>query len=254
MLQPRPSPADPPGRGFFFRQHEARFVFSVKIGGENPRRGRGRRKAGGSDLDQKTVKSLLDAMEGVTYLLDPEAVIVAVGERGWRSFAELNGAPDLAAAASVLGRSLLDLVQGQEVRQSYEGFLTALRRETCRSLSFEFSCDAPAMARRMRMSISVVAEGDRLVGFLFQSLLLEERSRPPVSLFDPEVITGMLASRKGWPILRLCSYCQRVKAESDTTEWIPAELYYQRGGTSQVRVSHGICPTCMREVVEPLLD
>jgi len=205
-------------------------------------------------MDRKTTESLLNAMEGVVYLVDPEAVIIAVGERGWRSFAELNDAPDLADATAVVGRPLLDLVQGEAVRQAYEGFLTTLRHDAARCLSFEFSCDAPAMARRMRMSISAVAEGERLAGFLFQSLLLEEHSRPPISLFDPEVITGILAKRKDWPFLHLCSYCQRVSMGSETPEWIPAERYYQRGGTSEVRISHGICPTCMKEQVEPLLD
>ena len=207
----------------------------------------------GSPVERVAVESLLDAMEGVAYLLDRDGIIVAVGREGWRSFAQDNDTSALAEAAAVVGRPLLSFVQGEAVRRAYEGYLEALRSGRRRALSFEFSCDSPTLARRMRLCISTVMAGSAPAGFLFQSLLLEERTRPPVSLFDAAVIAAAFAEGRGQPLLSMCSYCQWVAVEKNGREWIPAETYYRRGGTSAVRISHGICPRCMKERVEPLL-
>ncbi|HMA13626.1 MAG: hypothetical protein ACM35H_02565 [Bacteroidota bacterium] len=209
----------------------------------------------GSPVERVAVESLLDAMEGVVYLLDRDGIIAAVGREGWRRFAQDNDTPALAEADAVVGQPLLSFIRGEAVRRAYEGYLDALRSGRRRGISFEFSCDSPTLARRMRLCISTVMEGSAPAGFLFQSLLLEERTRPPVSLFDAAVTAAALAERGGQPLLAMCSYCQRVatEGEQDRREWIEAETYYRRGGTSAVRISHGICPRCMKERVEPLL-
>jgi len=209
----------------------------------------------GSPAKRVAVESLLDAMEGIAYLIDADGVIAAVGREGWRNFAQDNDTPALAEAAAVVGRPLLSFIKGEAVRRAYEGYLEVLRSGRRRALSFEFSCDSPSLARRMRLCISTVKEGAAPAGFLFQSLLLEERTRPPVSLFDAAVIAAALEDMRGQPLLSMCSYCQRVAPEAgqNRREWIPAETYYRRGGSSAVRISHGICPRCMKERVEPLL-
>jgi hypothetical protein len=209
----------------------------------------------GSRRDSVAVESLLDAMEGIAYLVDRHGVIAAVGREGWRSFAQDNDTPALAEAAAVVGRPLLSFIKGEAVRRAYEGYLEALRSGRRRALSFEFSCDSPTLARRMRLCISTVTEGIAPAGFLFQSLLLEERTRPPVSLFDAKIIAAALQEKGNLPLLTMCSYCQRVadEAEEGRREWVAAETYYRRGGSSAVRISHGICPSCMKERVEPLL-
>jgi hypothetical protein len=54
----------------------------------------------------------------------------------------------------------------------------------------------------------------------------------------------------------MCSYCQRVAWPPGRArrrrEWIEAEEYYRRGGASEIRISHGICPPCYKDVVGPL--
>ena len=209
----------------------------------------------GSRRDSVAVESLLDAMEGVAYLVAHDGIIAAVGREGWRSFAQDNYAPALAEAAAVIGRPLLNFIHGEAVRRAYEGYLEVLRSGRRRALSFEFSCDSPTLARRMRLCISTVQEGAAPAGFLFQSLLLEERTRPPVSLFDARVIAAAFQATGDLPLLTMCSYCQRVadEVEGGRREWIAAETYYRHGGSSAVRISHGICPRCMKERVEPLL-
>jgi hypothetical protein len=199
----------------------------------------------------ESAESLLDAMEGVCYVVDSEGVISVVGRPRWRAFAEQNNASRLGAASNVVGRSLLDFVQGEEVRQSYRSFTEELQSGRRQSVSFEFSCDAPEKSRRMRMCITPILAGGRISGFLFQSVLLEENLRPPIDLFDPQVLMAELAAARQLPILKMCSYCQFVAAPSVSVdaEWVSAETYYRRGGTSEVRMSHGICPGCMTERV-----
>jgi len=206
-------------------------------------------------LDPATAESFLDAMEGVCYLVDLEGRLSAVGRHTWHAFASENGAPQLCKPDSVLGRPLIDFIAGLEVRQSYLAFMDKLLSGKRRSLHFEAGCDSPDVHRRMRMCISTVAARDKITGFLFQSLTLEEHERPPVDLFDKAAILSQVAARSHLPILRMCSYCQSVAREhvAEDSEWVSAEAYYRLGGTSEVRISHGICPICMAERVEPLL-
>lgn len=51
-------------------------------------------------------------------------------------------------------------------------------------------------------------------------------------------------------ILPICSYCRRVRNESDA--WQRMEAYVS--AHSGVRFSHGVCPECVKDVVEPELD
>jgi PAS domain S-box-containing protein len=50
-------------------------------------------------------------------------------------------------------------------------------------------------------------------------------------------------------ILPICSYCKRIR--DDENEWRTVESYISRHTTSQF--SHGVCPSCMESVVEPLI-
>ena len=51
-------------------------------------------------------------------------------------------------------------------------------------------------------------------------------------------------------ILPICSYCKKVRTESDS--WQRVEAYVS--AHSGVRFSHGVCPECVKSVVEPELD
>lgn len=206
-------------------------------------------------LDAPTSEALLDAMEGIAYLVDDKGLIQAVGGRRWKSFACENGAEALAEPPAVVRRPILGFVQGDEVRRSYARFLQTLRDGRREAVRFSYRCDAPETRREMRMCISAVRAGDKLTGFLFQSLVLTEESRPPVDLFDPEVIKAEVAAQARLPIVHMCSYCQRVRSDCSDgeQEWVTAEAYYGGGGTSRVRISHGICPECINERLEPMI-
>ncbi|MGE4060403.1 MAG: hypothetical protein AB7E69_16195 [Sphingomonadales bacterium] len=55
-------------------------------------------------------------------------------------------------------------------------------------------------------------------------------------------------------IVRLCSYCHAIAwppgSKSDAIQWIKPEEYYRLGGSTEVLVSHGICPGCFNRLME----
>lgn len=51
-------------------------------------------------------------------------------------------------------------------------------------------------------------------------------------------------------ILPICSYCKRIR--DDENYWHAVEAYISRH--TNTRFSHGICPTCFTDVVEPDLE
>ncbi|OLD63205.1 MAG: response regulator [Acidobacteria bacterium 13_1_40CM_2_68_5] len=51
-------------------------------------------------------------------------------------------------------------------------------------------------------------------------------------------------------LLPICSYCKKVR--DDKNYWQQVEQYVSTH--AEVKFSHGICPDCYREVVEPQLD
>jgi len=51
-------------------------------------------------------------------------------------------------------------------------------------------------------------------------------------------------------ILPICSYCKKVR--NDTDSWQQVEAYVS--AHSAVRFSHGVCPECVKSVVQPEID
>ena len=48
------------------------------------------------------------------------------------------------------------------------------------------------------------------------------------------------------PIVTMCSFCRLLRrpGSADDEDWIIAETYYRLGGSSRVRISHGLCADC----------
>lgn len=197
-----------------------------------------------------TAQTILDAMAGVAYAVEPDGRILAVGRRGWRLFAVENGALDLAETDTVLGRNLFEYLSGEDVHHAYGRMLDRIRQGEPQ-LTFPCHCDAPGVSRDMRMTITPLRRNRSLRAVLFQSITLAERSRPPIRLYEfagdsyPESV----------PLLGMCSLCERVCPGPDdcsdvTAPWMEAESYYAHGGSSQVRISHTVCPFCFRQWVQ----
>ena len=51
-------------------------------------------------------------------------------------------------------------------------------------------------------------------------------------------------------LLPICTYCKKVR--EDEHEWVPVEIYVAR--RSEASFSHGICPSCFTDRVQPELE
>ncbi len=47
-------------------------------------------------------------------------------------------------------------------------------------------------------------------------------------------------------LLPMCAGCQKIR--NDAGHWLPADVYIR--DHTRTRVSHGLCPDCMRESVD----
>jgi len=201
-----------------------------------------------------TPQQLLDAMEGVAYLTDPEATILAVGQPGWSLFAADNGAPWLTAEA-VIGTSLFAALHDDTLRDTYRrlhaAVVTGRRSETV----FEYRCDSPIAERHMRMSITAVTGDGGVAAVLYQSQMLAEVRRLPLPLFSTDLRASLQRPPAPDRRVTLCAFCQRVAwppgSDDTARRWISAADYYRRGGPPDVAVSDGVCPACTARVVTP---
>ena len=189
--------------------------------------------------------ALLDAIEGVAYVVEPSGQILACGSRNWDAFAQANGSASFVSSA-VVGHDLFDYVKGKDVRCTYDYCLKALSSGRHRSFEIPFRCDAPELRREMRLSIRPIVVDDTMIAVLFQSLLTSETIRPPIDLFDTNAVIANITNDRR-PIVSMCSFCHAVRSLAEQEEkrpWMSAESYYRYGGSSDVRISHGVCPAC----------
>ncbi|MGE4221080.1 MAG: hypothetical protein AB7G39_16665 [Alphaproteobacteria bacterium] len=211
-----------------------------------------------SHLGVSHLPEFLEALDGIVYLVAADGTILATNRRLWNAFAHSGGAPGL-TPEFVRGRSLFAMIAGDEVRsiarRMHDAALTTHRQG---NISYTFRCDAPDVERRMRISASALSIEGSDLGVLYQSTLLSEAVRAPISLFEPATMDAYFDHERVKQIVTLCSYCHAVAWPPDATakdrDWIDPTDYYRRGGLSDVRVSHGICPSCYETVVARELD
>lgn len=192
---------------------------------------------------------VLNAFDGICYALDLEGNIVGVGPDNWNRFANLAG-DTTPGARAVKRRNLFDFIAGDQVRDQLRDVMDKLISGTATDWVMPYRCDAPDTKRNMRISLRPIKNGEAVIGFLFQSVTLDESQRPPLDIFEFMKIEETLKKEGEFPLVSMCSYCQRVKDGLHTSgEWTEAETYYANGGTSRVRLSHGICPNCRETAI-----
>lgn len=192
-------------------------------------------------LDRWALADMLDALDGTAYVTDLEGRLLCVGSQNWDSFAADNAAPDLAGSPPV-GHRVTEGISGKAVRSLYQRFHQAAVSGE-RRIAFSFRCDAPDVERRMKMAVGPLRSGKAVVGVLYQSTILSERVRPPLRFLDATAALEQFTEDRA-PIIANCSFCARIKWPRGGGFWVEPEVYYQRGGASQVRISHGVCPAC----------
>ena len=186
---------------------------------------------------------MLNALEGVAYVADLDGRLASVGRDNWGSFATYNGGGPLGCSPP-LGQRITDGILGPSVRAIYErAHGSAVNGD--RSITFTFRCDAPDTERRMKMSIGPLKIGGAIVGALYQATVLSERTRPLIRFLDAAAALEQYRADQS-PIVALCSFCAKVSLPGPPPgEWVDPEIYYQRGGVSEVRISHGVCADCV---------
>jgi hypothetical protein len=176
------------------------------------------------------------ASNGVSYLLGPDDRILAVDET-WDEVARRDGAEEL-TRDRVIGQSLRACISDPQTREIFSLLLAAARRSR-RTIHLPFRCDTPGVRRFMRLAIDPQADGS----LLLRTSLLRAEPRPPVALLDS-------TARRSTDFLKICGWCKKVPLPSGT--WVEIE-----DATAQLslfasgelpRLSHGICPTCARQL------
>jgi hypothetical protein len=145
----------------------------------------------------------------------------------FRSFAQANGAPGLAEAAT--GISLWSAVAGDETSLLWRELIARVRADV--DVSIPYRCDSPGLRRQLQMQLTSLPDG----GVEFVSTFSSADERDPVAL---------LASRYGTgePI-RACSWCRRI----DAGGYVEIEEAVARLGLLEQElgpISHALCSAC----------
>lgn len=185
----------------------------------------------------------LSAMDGVAYLVAPDGTIIGVGREGWAQFIRETGGKDR-AGPSVIGRSLFAMIADGEAKLTFVAIHARIASLAQRALSYEYRCDAPDRERLMKMSLSALTAGGRLLGVLYQSTLLTSKDRVPLEFLEDPEATREQRRQSALPFVKICQFCADVTMQAWGAEWVKPSDYYLRGGPPAVRLSHGVCPKC----------
>jgi len=198
------------------------------------------------------LEEFIDAVDGIAYAVDAEYRIIAVGRRRWERFAVENSAPEL-RADKIIGRNLFEFMTGPELEKTYRDLADRIF-STGEPVVIAARCDSPGVARELRLAIAPLRLGDNGTALLFQAQIISETGRPHVAVFDFKALLSALKQEADLPVVTMCSYCEQLRrpgsdprsgpGSGDEEDWITAETYYRLGGSSRVRISHGICDDC----------
>ncbi|SHL29418.1 hypothetical protein SAMN05444414_1105 [Roseovarius marisflavi] len=197
--------------------------------------------------------SHLEALAGLTFTTNRNAVIQSIGASNWNAFAMQSGAQELDADA-VIGRNLFDFIAGAEVRNQYRRIMERVAADPNWVWVLPFRCDAPGRERHIRQSVKPIFSDHLCTGFIFQSVEQHSHQRPPIDLYDFKKLRNLAKEDQNLPVVTMCSWCQRVNyAPIVGDTWVSAEDYYAAGGRSKVQISHAICEDCLESTADGFL-
>jgi hypothetical protein len=186
-------------------------------------------------------QDILEAMDGISLLIDRSLIVRQVGWRNWNSFWTKNGGA--ADTADVVGHDITDFFSEGEVRDTYRKLLLQLTERKRHLIQTDYRCDSPNLRRSMRLTVTPVQGSAEPEHLLYQSTILAVEQRPAIPLFDAPAVGSK------WPdALKICSICAKVQWPVGSTapdaEWIEPQEYYRCGGSEVVLLSHGFCLPC----------
>jgi len=168
----------------------------------------------------------------IQYSIDSADRIRFINE-AWLQFACQNAGEHL-NRAHVIGRSLWEFIEGEDVKQIYELIFKSARTKSL-PVVFRFRCDSPVYRRYFLLTVSPLHDGE----LMLSTHPIREVSRNPVPLLNPD-------APRGKPSLRICSWC--IKACLPTDEWVELEDVINRfdllGSGTVPLLTHGICSKC----------
>lgn len=89
---------------------------------------------------------LLEAMDGVVLVLDPDLVIRHLGWRNWNSFWKKNGG---VKPLEVVGRDIAMFFSPGEVRATYRKIFSEVATRKRGDFLLDYRCDSPTLKRSM---------------------------------------------------------------------------------------------------------
>jgi hypothetical protein len=183
------------------------------------------------------VPSTLEAAaEGCRYAIDADDRIVALDEV-WFTFAQANGADELARRPGPIGQSLFAFIGDLTTSHLYGTFFDRVRRSG-RPLRVPFRCDSPTRRRFLEMEITPAASD----GLELRTTVVAVEPRLPVALLQ----RGRPA---GDGILRMCSWCKAVATPERWCEVEEAIVALRLFDDDFLPgISHTICPECEQRV------
>lgn len=176
----------------------------------------------------------------IQYSIDRADRIRFINE-GWLHFACQNAGGHL-NRASIIGKSLWDFIEGENLSQTYGLIFKAVRTKHQVAI-FQFRCDSSVCRRYFQLTVSPLQEDE----LMLSTHAIREISRDPVLLLDPDV-------RKGDHVLTTCSWC--IKACLPNDEWVELEEAVNRldlfGSGVVPRMKHGLCLDCQVKIEKEL--
>jgi hypothetical protein len=176
----------------------------------------------------------------IQYSIDRADRIRFINE-AWLQFACQNAGAHL-NRAYVIGKSLWEFIQGEDISQTYGMIFKAVRTKQ-QPVVLKFRCDSSACRRYFQLTVSPLQEDE----LMLSTHPIRECSRNPIALLDPDV-------QRGEPFLTICSWC--IKACLPTEEWVELDEAINRldylGSGVVPRLTHGICPECLTNIEHEL--
>jgi hypothetical protein len=171
----------------------------------------------------------------ITYVVDRFCRISSYAREPWDKFANENGCAALTMPERVMGASLLDFIEGDDVRDAYRDLVEAVFEGQVPRAHIYFRCDSPQTLRHGWLTLAPV-NLDGSLSVSFRSAVVAAAPNPaPLGFRHPLDQTA--------PITTICSLCKKLKLSD---RWLTTEAYFARGGSPDVRLSHGLCPVCER--------
>lgn len=194
-------------------------------------------------IDQR----LLDSMSGISYIIDREYIIRAYSKPNWDQFATKNNGQHLVNPDKVIGVPVFDFFEGDKIKWYYKKVFDRIFEKVFPSMSIDFQCDSPEIKREGILQVTPIPNPDRSIDYLLvQSIITDSRVRPLSNIHSNRKFANVSQ------IIVICSMCKLINWPSETENWVTTEEYYQKDGTDNVNISHGLCPVCNQRFLDQL--